>query len=67
MQSARDTIAGIRDSVLVIAMPDISGSLRLLRQFNTLADAAAPAAPARPEDADEDDEAAELPDPEQDQ
>jgi uroporphyrin-3 C-methyltransferase len=67
VQSARVTIAEIRDSVLVIAMPDISGSLRLLRQFNTLADAAAPAATARPEDADEDDEAAEIPEPEQDQ
>ena len=38
--SARQTIAEIRDSVFRVAMPDISRSLRLLRQFNTLADAA---------------------------
>ena len=38
--SARQTIAEIRDSVFRVAMPDISRSLRLLRQFNTLSDAA---------------------------
>ncbi|NNF40730.1 MAG: hypothetical protein HKN64_05075 [Woeseiaceae bacterium] len=38
--SARQTIAEIRDSVFQVAMPDISRSLRLLRQFNTLTDAA---------------------------
>lgn len=44
--SARVTISEIRNSVFVITMPDISGSLRLLRQFNALSDAAtvAPAA-----------------------
>lgn len=38
VQNARETIAEIRDSVLSVAMPDISRSLRLLRQFNTLDD-----------------------------
>ena len=38
--SARQTIAEIRDSVFRVAMPDISRSLRMLRQFNTLSDAA---------------------------
>jgi uroporphyrin-3 C-methyltransferase len=38
--SARETIAEIRDSVFRVAMPDISRSLRLLRQFNTLSDTA---------------------------
>jgi len=36
VQSARKTIAEIRDSLFDIAMPDISESLRLLRQHNTL-------------------------------
>jgi uroporphyrin-3 C-methyltransferase len=39
VRSARDTIAALRDSVFQVAMPDISGSLRLLRQFNALAEA----------------------------
>lgn len=39
VQSARETIAEIRDSVFSVAMPDISQSLRLLRQFNMLAEA----------------------------
>lgn len=39
VQSARETIAEIRDSVISVAMPDISRSLRLLRQFNLLAEA----------------------------
>lgn len=34
--SAQQTIAEIRKSVSTIAMPDISGSLRLLQQFRTL-------------------------------
>jgi uroporphyrin-3 C-methyltransferase len=41
VQSALQTIANIRDSVFSVAIPDISESLRLLRQFNALADAAA--------------------------
>jgi uroporphyrin-3 C-methyltransferase len=36
VQSARATIASVRGSVATGAQPDISGSLRLLRQFNTL-------------------------------
>ena len=40
VQSARQTIAEIRDSVLSVAIPDISQSLRLLRQYNRLSDAA---------------------------
>ncbi len=43
VQTARETIAGIRDRVFRVAMPDISQSLRLLRQFNTLDEAATPA------------------------
>lgn len=39
VQRARETIAAIRDSVLRVSMPDISRSLQLLRQFNTLAEA----------------------------
>lgn len=39
--SARETIAELRDSIFQVAMPDISGSLRLLRQFNALSEAAA--------------------------
>ncbi len=40
VQSARQTIAEVRDSVFRVTMPDISGSLRLLRQFNSLTGAA---------------------------
>lgn len=36
VRSARETLAEIRDSTLTVAMPDISQSLRLLRQFNAL-------------------------------
>jgi len=39
VQSALQTIADIRGSALSVAIPDISESLRLLRQFNALADA----------------------------
>lgn len=39
VQNARTTIGEIHDSVFTVAMPDISQSLRLLRQFNLLADA----------------------------
>ncbi len=39
VQRARETIAEIRDSILRVSMPDISRSLQLLRQFNTLAEA----------------------------
>jgi uroporphyrin-3 C-methyltransferase len=45
VQSARATIAEIRDSVFQVAMPDISGSLRLLRQFNALSEASTDAEP----------------------
>jgi len=62
VQSARVTIGEIRNSVFVIAMPDISGSLRLLRQFNALSDAAT-VAPATPEEVDD---AAEPEEPGQD-
>ncbi len=41
VQSALQTIADVRGSVFSVAVPDISESLRLLRQFNALADAAA--------------------------
>ena len=41
VQSMQQTIAEIRGSVFSVAMPDISRSLRLLRQFNALADAVA--------------------------
>ena len=41
VQSALQTITGIRGSVFSVAMPDISESLRLLRQFNALANAVA--------------------------
>jgi uroporphyrin-3 C-methyltransferase len=40
VQSARQTITEIRESVFQVAVPDISGSLRLLRQFNALTEAA---------------------------
>ncbi|MGI9205906.1 MAG: uroporphyrinogen-III C-methyltransferase [Woeseiaceae bacterium] len=36
VQSARETLTEIRNNVLAVAMPDISQSLRLLRQFNAL-------------------------------
>jgi len=36
--SAQQTIAEMRDKVFTIAMPDISKSLRLLRQFRTLSE-----------------------------
>jgi uroporphyrin-3 C-methyltransferase len=39
VQNARATISEIRDSVFTVAMPDISQSLRLLRQFNVLSNA----------------------------
>jgi len=41
VQSALQTITGIRGSVFSVAAPDISESLHLLRQFNALADAVA--------------------------
>jgi len=41
VQSALQTITDIRGSVLSVAAPDISESLRLLRQFNALANAVA--------------------------
>ena len=43
--SARETIAEIRDSQFDVAPPDISGSLRLLRQFNALNEAVLEAEP----------------------
>lgn len=39
VQNAQQTLGDIRDSVFSVDTPDISESLRLLRQFNTLADA----------------------------
>ena len=36
VQSARETLTEIRDTALAVALPDISQSLRLLRQFNAL-------------------------------
>jgi len=36
VRSARETLTEIRDNALAVAMPDISQSLRLLRQFNAL-------------------------------
>jgi len=41
VQSALQTITDIRGSVFSVAVPDISESLRLLRQFNALANAIA--------------------------
>ena len=38
--SARETIAEIRGDLFAVAPPDISGSLRLLRQYQTLAEPA---------------------------
>jgi len=40
VESALDTIAEIRDDLYPVTAPDISGSLRLLRQFNTIAETA---------------------------
>jgi len=40
VENARTTINEIHDSVFTVAMPDISQSLRLLRQFNILSNAA---------------------------
>ena len=64
VQGALQTIADIRGSVFSVAIPDISESLRLLRQFNTLADAAStPVVAPEPEPVDEsvDEPAAEPP------
>ena len=41
VQSALQTIADIRDSAFTVATPDISESLRLLRQYNAFSDAIA--------------------------
>ena len=41
VQSALQTIADIRDSAFTVATPDISESLRLLRQYNAFSDAVA--------------------------
>jgi uroporphyrin-3 C-methyltransferase len=60
VQSALQTIADIRGSVFSVAVPDISESLRLLRQFNALADAAATSV-AAPIDEPVDEPAAEPP------
>ena len=49
VQSARKTIAETRDGLFDLAMPDISESLRLLRQHNALSDT--PAEPAIPPEA----------------
>lgn len=46
VQSARQTILEIRDSLFDVAMPDISESLRMLRQYNTLS--ASPAGVSEP-------------------
>ena len=54
VQSALQTITDIRGSVLSVAAPDISESLRLLRQFNALANVvAAPVVEPADEPADE--------------
>jgi uroporphyrin-3 C-methyltransferase len=47
VQNARETIVEIRDSVFSVAIPDISQSLRLLRQFNVLTEAAQPVDPGQ--------------------
>jgi len=50
VKAARQTIAEVRDSLFDIEMPDISDSLRLLRQFNSLStNGENNAAPARAE------------------
>ena len=46
VRSARQTIAEIRDSLFDVAIPDISESLRMLRQYNTLS--ASPAGISEP-------------------
>jgi len=46
VQSARQAILEIRDSLFDVAMPDISESLRMLRQYNTLS--ASPAGVSEP-------------------
>ncbi len=38
VQNTRETIREIRDSAISVALPDISHSLRLLRQFNAITD-----------------------------
>jgi uroporphyrin-3 C-methyltransferase len=38
--SAMDTIAEIRDSMVAVTAPDISESLRLIRQFRVLSESA---------------------------
>ena len=48
VQSARRTIAEIRDSLYDIEMPDISESLRLLRQYNSLSNHTTEPANSRP-------------------
>ncbi len=54
VQSALQTITDIRGSVFAVAAPDISESLRLLRQFNALANVvAAPVVEPADEPADE--------------
>lgn len=50
VKAARQTIAEVRDSLFDIEMPDISESLRLLRQFNSLSsNAESNTAPVRAE------------------
>jgi uroporphyrin-III C-methyltransferase len=49
VQSARKTIAEIGDSLFIITLPDISESLRLLRQYNALS--ATKKAPIEPAEA----------------
>jgi len=49
VRNARETIAEIRSSVFNVAMPDISRSLRLLRQFNAMNTAASDAEADGPE------------------
>ena len=46
VQSARQTISEIRNSLFDVVIPDISESLRMLRQFNTIS--ASPAAVSEP-------------------
>jgi uroporphyrin-3 C-methyltransferase len=43
VRGAKATLAEIRSGLFAVAPPDISESLRLLRQFNSIADAAEPA------------------------
>lgn len=53
VQSTRATLAEIRASTVAVAMPDISLSLRLLRQLGTLSEATDQNDPASEGDADE--------------